>query len=162
MGARCVCRHKTSPFGKENKREEHKAIDTGRKDQQMPSSFFSLSSIGHNVPEGLRPLCLMDLGLLMLPVVSSSVSMRLVPAEQQRSSTSVPAEQLGEKHRSMLEHKGKTVPLVIPQLPEHRVFREREKTHNCLYRIHYPQSCISQSFTAIQSNSPNASRSRHV
>lgn len=114
MGARCVCRHKTSAFGKENKREEHKAIDTGRKDQQMPSSFFSLSSIGHNVPEGLRPLCLMDLGLLMLPVVSSSVSMRLVPAEQQRSSTSVPAEQLGEKHRSMLEHKGKTASCHTP------------------------------------------------
>lgn len=75
MEARCVCRDKTSALGKENKREEHKAIDTGRKDQQMPSSFFSLSSISHNVPEGLRPLCLMDLGLLMLPVVSSSVSM---------------------------------------------------------------------------------------
>lgn len=47
----------------------------------------------------------MDLGILMLPVVSSSVSIQLIPAEQQRSSTTVPAEQLGKKHRGMLEHK---------------------------------------------------------
>lgn len=51
MGARCICRHKTSAFGMESKREEHKAIDTGSKDQQMPNSFFSFSGISHNVPE---------------------------------------------------------------------------------------------------------------
>lgn len=51
VGARHICRHKTSAFGKENEREKHKKIDRGRKDQHMPNSFFSLSGISHNVPE---------------------------------------------------------------------------------------------------------------
>lgn len=110
--------------------KEHKAINTGKKDQQMPSSFFLPLKYLPQHARGLRPLCLMGLGFLMLPVVSYSVSMWLIPAEQQRSSKSLPAEQLEKKHRSMLAHERKSVALVIPQLLVQGTFRERAKKNH--------------------------------
>lgn len=58
-------------------REEHKVIDNRRKEQWMQDAQFFTHPPLKYLPQyarGLRPLCLMGLGFLLLPAVSYSVS----------------------------------------------------------------------------------------
>lgn len=60
------------------KKKKNKTIDTGRKEQWIQDAQFSFLPLKylphHHHVRGLRPLCLMDVGFLVLLVVSYSAS----------------------------------------------------------------------------------------